>query len=112
MTPDDLRKYCPELNALHEHIPVDSFDLTNKQNPVNVRNEQQKVRNIVTVLQGLATGPPPSSQNLNSELMKYLKHFDRLENHNGIFHRNIYDHTGRKVIRQYVVPQHMRKEIV
>ena len=33
LTPHDLRKYCPELNAVDEHNPLDSFDLTDKQNP-------------------------------------------------------------------------------
>ena len=43
--------------------------------------------------------------------MKDLKHFDCLENHNGILYRKFYDQTGRNVIRQYVFPQHMQKEV-
>ena len=76
---------------------------------MNLRYEQQKDQNIVTVLQWLATDPPSSTHYSNSELMKYFKHFDRLESHNGILYRKFYDHSGRNKIRQYVVPQHMRK---
>ena len=43
--------------------------------------------------------------------MKFLKNFDHLENHDGILYRKFYNHTGRCVLRQYVVPQHMQKEI-
>ena len=111
LTPDNLRKYCPELNALQEHNPFKFFDLTDKQNTLNIRNEQQRDQNIVTV-QWLATGPPSSSHYLNSELMKYLKLFDRLEKHNGNLYRKFYNQTGRIEIRQYVVPQHMRNEIL
>ena len=46
-----IAKNFPELNALHEPNPFNSFDLTGKQNPVNLRNEQQKDQNIITVLE-------------------------------------------------------------
>ena len=60
MTPDILRNYCSELNALHAHSPLNSFAITDKQNPVDLRNEQQKDQKIATVLQWLATGQPSS----------------------------------------------------
>ena len=113
MTPNDLRKNLLILNAVYEQNPLDSFDLTDKQNPVNLRTEQQKDQDMVTTLQWLETGPPPSSSHyLNSELMIYLKHFDSLENHNSFLYLKFQDHTGCNVLRQYVVTQHMRKEVL
>ena len=101
-----------EINALHEPNPIDSFDLTDKQNPVNLRKEQQKYQNIVMVLRWLETRPPSPSSYQNSELMKHLKLFDRRENNNGFLYRKCYDYRGHNVIRQYIVPTHMRKVVL
>ena len=58
------------------------------------------------------TGPPSDFPYMSTELRKYLKHFDRLENHHGILYRKFFDDTGRNFIRQYVVPQHLRNEVL
>ena len=49
---------------------------------------------------------------MNQELSKYLKHFKRLEVHQGILYRKFFDDTGKNVTRQYVVPKQLRKELM
>ena len=49
---------------------------------------------------------------MNTELRKYLKHFARLENHNGVLYRKFFSDNGRDFIRQYVVPTHLREELL
>ena len=100
------------LNSLHAPNPLDDLDLTDKMTPLNLREEQQKDPNIKLVLHWMDTHPPQPSPYLSSELRKYLKHFNRLENHQGVLYRKFFDDTGKVVSRQYVVPAHLRAEIL
>ena len=110
--PKDLRASFPELNALHASNPLDSLDMSDKLHPVNLQFEQQKDTNIKLVLAWIENGLPPQSPYMNNELRKYLKHFNRLENHNGVLYRKFYSDNGRDFIRQYVVPSHLREEVL
>ena len=110
--PKSLRDSFPEINALHSPNPLDDLDLSDKLTPLNLREEQQKDNTIRLVLSWLETGPPSDFPYMSTELRKYLKHFDRLENHHGILYRKFFDDTGRNFIRQYVVPQHLRNEVL
>ena len=100
------------LNSLHVSNPLDDLDLTDKMTPLNLREEQQKDPNIKLVLHWMDTHPPEPSPYLSSELRKYLKHFNRLENHQGVLYRKFFDDTGKVVNRQYVVPAQLRAEIL
>ena len=100
------------LNALHAPNPLDELDLTDKMNSLNLRDEQQKDDNIRFVMHWMATHPPEPSPYLSSELRKYLKHFNRLEVYNGVLYRKFFDDTGKSITRQYVVPVHLRAEVL
>ena len=108
----DLRKSYPEINALHASNPLDFLNMLDKINHMNLQAEQQKDSNIQLVLDWIETGQPSQSPYMNHELRKYLKHFNRLENHNGVLYRNFYSDNGRDFIRQYVVPTHLRQEVL
>ena len=109
---NDVYTSFPEINALHAPNPLDDLDVTNKSNPLNLYAEQQKDTNIKLVLHWLEKGPPSPTPYMNTELKKFIKHFGRLENHHGVQYRKFFDDTGRIFIRQYVVPQHLREEIL
>ena len=66
-----------ELNALHDPNPLDAFDLSDRNNPVDLGLEQQKDFNFCTVLEWLEKGPSPLSPYISNEQSKYFKHFDR-----------------------------------
>ena len=110
--PKSLRESFPEIKALHSPNPLGDMDLSDKLTPLNLREEQQKDNTIRLVVSWLETGPPSDFPYMSTELRKYLKHFDRLENHHGILYRKFFDDTGRNFIRQYVVPQHLRNEVL
>ena len=105
-------KAFESLNALHAPNPLDEFDLTDKTTSLNLREEQQKNANIKLVLHWMETHPPDPSPYLSLELRKYLKHFNRLENYQGVLYRKFFDDTGKTVTRQYVVPAHLRTELL
>ena len=105
-------KASEALNSLHAPNTLDDLDPTDKMTPLNLREEQQKDPNIRLVLHWMDTHPPEPSPYLSSELRKYLKHFNRLENHQGVLYRKFFDDTGKVVNRQYVVPAHLRAEIL
>ena len=60
----------------------------------------------------METYPPEPSPYLSSELRKNLKHFNRLGNYQGLLYRKFFDDTGRTVTGQYVVPAHLRIELL
>ena len=105
-------KAFESLNALHAPNPLDEFDLTDKMTSLNLREEQQKDANIKLVLHWMETHPPDPSPYLSSELRKYLKHFNRPENYQGVLYRKFFDDTGKTITRQYVVPAHLRTELL
>ena len=49
---------------------------------------------------------------LNIELQKLCKQAKRLEIQNDVLYRKFFDHTGRTFPRQFVVPSHLRKELI
>ena len=102
----------PSMNALHQANPLDEFDLTNKMEPLNLAVEQQQDKNIRTVMTWLKGEHPKNSEHFNVELKKYYKHLKRLEIHNGVLYRKFFDNTGRNFTRQYVLPNHLRKEVL
>ena len=104
----DLRKSYPEITALHASNPLYFLNMSDEINPVNRQAEQQKGSNIQLVLARIGPGPPSQSHYTNHELRNYLKHFNRLENHNGVLYRKVYSDNDRDLIRQYVVPTHLR----
>ena len=108
----NLRKSYPEINALHASNLLDFLNMSDKINPMNLQAEQQKDSNIQLVLAWIETSPPAQSPYINHELRKYLKNFNRLENHNGVLYRKFYSDNGRDFIRQYVVPTHHRREVL
>ena len=108
--PESLRASFLEITAVHSPNPLDDLDLSDKLTPLNLREEQQKDNTIRLVLSWLETRPSSEFSYMNTELRKYLKHFDCLENHHCILYRKFFDDTGRNFIRQYVVPQHLRNE--
>ena len=77
-----------------------------------MKEEQQKDPNIRLVLHWMNTHPPAPSPYLNTELRKYLNHFPLLEIYQGVLYRKFFDDTGKSVTRQYVVPAHLRAEVV
>ena len=111
-TNKDISGTLPTLNALHAPNPLDTFDLADKKDPLDLQKEQLQDPNIRTVLTWFEKGTPSPSPYMNQELAKYLKHFDRLELHQGVLYRKFFDHTGRNITRQYVVPKHLRKEVL
>ena len=112
MSSEDLKTSLPSLNALHAPNPLDHLDMSDRLTPLNLQLEQQKDTNIQLVLAWIANGPPSPSPYMNTELRKYLKHFARLENHNGVLYRKFFSDNGRDFIRQYVVPTHLREELL
>ena len=105
-------KAFESLNALHAPNPLDEFDLTDKMTSLNLREEQQKDANIKLVLHWMETHPPDPSPYMSSELRKYLKHFNRLENYHGVLYRKFFDDTRKTITRQYFVPAHLRTELL
>ena len=105
-------KAVEALNSLHAPNPLDDLEITDKMTPLNLGEEQQKDPNIKLVLHWMDTHPPEPPPYLSSELRKYLKHFIRLEKHQGVFYCKLFDDTGKIVNRQYVVPAHLRAEIL
>ena len=100
------------LNSLHAPNPLDEFDFTDEMTSLSLREEQQKYANIKLVLHWMETHPPELSPYLSSELRKYLKHFNRLDNYPSVLNRKIFDDTGKLVTRQNVVPAHLRTELL
>ena len=49
---------------------------------------------------------------MSAELQKYHKLFERLELNDSVLCRKLFNHTGQEYTRQYVVPSHMRKELI
>ena len=105
-------KAVEALNSLHAPNPLDDLDHIDKMTPLNLREEQQKDPNIKLVLHWMDTHPFEPSPYLSSELRKYLKQFNRSEIHQGVLYRKFSDDTGKVVNRQYVVPAHLRAEIL
>ena len=95
-------EYLPSKNALHAPNPLGHLSMSNTLTQFNLQLQQQKDKNITLVLAWVANGPPSPSQFLNTELCKLLKHFARLENHNGVLYRTFFSDNGRDFIRQYI----------
>ena len=107
ITLEDLKTSLPSINALHALNPSDHLDMSDRLTLLNLQLEQQKdTNNNKLVLAWIANGSTSPSPYMNTELRKYLKHFARLENHNGLLYRKLYSDNGRDFIRQYVVPTH------
>ena len=107
-----LRESFSEINALRSPNPLDDLDLSDKLTPLNWREEQQNDTTTSQTLSCLETGTPSDFPYMNTERRKYLVHFDQFENIHGILYRKFYDDTGRNFNRQYVVPIHLRNEVL
>ena len=100
------------INALEFVNPLDKFEMANSVEPLNLKQEQQKDPNIRKIVHWLRTKLPNDLSYLNIELQKLCKQAKRLEIQNGVLYRKFFDHTGRNFTRQFVVPSHLRKELI
>ena len=100
-----------QLQAIHEHNPMDDFDTTG-HSPLNRRAEQQKDSDIKRVILWFERGPPTTAQYLSGDLKNYLKQYPRLAMFDGVLHRKFYNPTGNSFIKQYCVPIHLQKEVL
>ena len=76
MTNQDLeKKQLPpsDLIAMHAPNPLDTLDLSDKNNSIDLRLHEQKDNNICTVSKWLKKTTPPSPY-ISNELSKYLNH--------------------------------------
>ena len=74
---EDLKTSLPSINALHALNPSDHLDMSDRLTPLNLQLEQQKDTNNKLVPAWIANGPTSPSPYMNTELLKYLKHFAR-----------------------------------
>ena len=81
------------INALELANLLDEFHLTNKNQTINLKAEQQKDATIRKV-QWLHTKPPSPPCYMSAELQKYHKQLKRLELHDGVLIRKFFGHTG------------------
>ena len=102
----------PSLNKLSEFNPVDSYDLTNKVNAIDMKKEQKLDKDIQQVLQWLKSNKRPNVEYSSYDLQKYHKQFGRLIVDNGLLCRKFFDHTGKNYIKQFVVPKQLQTELI
>ena len=100
-----------QIDSMHEPNPLDEF-ITNGHGSLDLRAEQQQVKDIKRVLLWFERGSPTTGQYLSSDLKKYLKQFPRLSITESVLHRKFYNHTGNHFIKQYCVPSHLQKEVL
>ena len=67
-TNKDISGTLPTLNALHAPNPLDTFDLADKKNPLDLQKEQLHDPNIQTVLTWFEKGTPSPSPYMNQKL--------------------------------------------
>ena len=101
-----------ELNSLAERNPLDEFEFHDDNQPLNLIEEQHKDLNIRIVIDWIQQSKKPDYPYFNDELQKYRKHLHRLLVKNGILYRKFYDHTGKVLNNQFVVPKQLRKELL
>ena len=76
------------INALELVNPLDTFEMANSFEPLNLKQEQQKDPNIRKIVQWLRTKRPNDLSYLNIELQKLCKQVERLGIENGVMYRN------------------------
>ena len=80
------------INALELANFLDEFHLTNENQTINLKAEQQNDATIRKV-QWLHTKPPSPACYMSAELQKYHKQFKRLELHDGVLIRKFFGRT-------------------
>ena len=78
----------PSLNKFAEFNPLDSYDLTNKVNAIDMTKEQKLDKDIQEVLQSLKNNKRPNVEFNSYYLQKYHKHFGRLIVDNNLYAEN------------------------
>ena len=68
--------------------------------------------NIREAITWISQRKNPDTLYSNWELKKYQKQLPRLELVKGILYRKFFDKTGKNFVRQYVVPKHLREELL
>ena len=102
----------PTLNSISADNPLDFFDLTHLQAPVEWINEQKKDATIQKVIAWRRLNYVPRLAFYTAEEDKYIKQFPRLKLINGVLCREFYDDAGKISHYQDVVPQHLRDELL
>ena len=75
-------------------------------------NEQSKDQDIQKALNWLKKKEPPISMYGSYDLQKYHKQLCRLILDVNILCRKFYDHSGRNIIKQIVIPKQLRTELI
>ena len=105
-------KALSQPNALHAPNHLDELDLSDKMQSLNIKEKQQKDTNLKLVFHWVNTHPPAPSLCLNMKLWKHLEQFPCQKICQGVLYRKFVDDTGKNVTRQFVVPAHLRAEVV
>ena len=103
---------APEINALTEDNPLDTFDLTDSLTQIDWVAEQAQDPTIQKVIEWRHVNQVPFKMYRTAEEEKYAQQFHRLTIRKGVLCREYYDHTGKISHYQTVVPPHKRAEVL
>ena len=101
-----------QINVLLMDDPHGKIDLLNKMNPINIRIEQRKERDLVEIINCIErrrmlhwTMPTKYQDCLK-------KNFGRMMIKEGILMRQFFDHDGKLKYQQKVIPKHLTQELL
>ena len=100
------------IDALTSPNPLDDFDFTNKQLPLDLAAEQKQDESISKAIEWILTDSKPNPAYLKTTELKYFKQLPRLTLNNGILYRKFFDQTGKVSHEQFCVPAHLQKELL
>ena len=117
---NEIEAEITELSSLHinqicavsKENPLDKLDLSESLLPLNVEKEQRNDPEIVKVKTWILNKIKPETTYSTYDLKKYHKHLSRLTLEHGILYRKFFDHTGQNYHKQFVVPKHLRTELL
>ena len=100
------------VNALASPNPLDDFNFTNNELPLNLAAEQRQDKSLSKVIEWIRTNKTPSPAYLKTTELKYFKQLPRLMLKDGVLYRKFFDQTGKVSHEQFCVPEHLQKELL